>query len=224
MSLATSFDITLPAACVPVGQPGVQAIVLNPSTLKVFEAPDNRADHVVILHQCKHVDRTVKRTQCSAQLHLRPHKRGYLSVSCDAGHQWVWCAHCCDCGLGTRGCIMPAHWMERDSFDTGKRNHMQRHLGGDSNASPGTINPVVLSRPRVQDVQPLLKANGLASPLKQFLLSPGIASHQYLLASTTPLPGAAAPAHVIAATNLINQNAPVTSVAAIPTARPTGEF
>jgi len=82
---------------------------------------------IVTLLQCKHVDRTTKRMQCTAQLHLRPHTRGYLAVACECGHQWVWCQHCCDCGLGTRGCIKPAHWMERDSFDTGKRNHMQQH-------------------------------------------------------------------------------------------------
>ena len=92
---------------------------------------------IVVLHQCKHIDRTTKRMQCPAPLHLRPHKRGYLAVACEAGHQWVWCAHCCDCGLGTRGCIMPAHWMERDSYDTGKRNHMQRHLSNE--ISPGQV-------------------------------------------------------------------------------------
>ena len=26
-----------------------------------------------------------------------------------------------------RGCIMPAHWMQRDAYDTGKRNHLQQH-------------------------------------------------------------------------------------------------
>eukprot|EP00960_Hanusia_phi_P030921 748937-Hanusia_phi.AAC.2 len=88
---------------------------------------DGTDDPVVVLHHCKHVDRKSKRMQCNQPLHIRSHKRGHLSVTCDAGHQWVWCRHCCDCGLGTRGCIMPAHWMERDSFDTGKRNHMQRH-------------------------------------------------------------------------------------------------
>ena len=85
---------------------------------------------IVTLHQCKHIDRTTKRLQCSAALRLHAHKRGYLAVACDAGHQWVWCAHCCDCSLGMRGCIVSAHWMERDSFDTGTRNHMQRHFAG----------------------------------------------------------------------------------------------
>jgi len=41
-------------------------------------------------------------------------------VACNHNHQWVWCVHCCDCGLSTRGCIMPAHWMQRDAYDTGK--------------------------------------------------------------------------------------------------------
>lgn len=36
----------------------------------------------------------------------------------------MWC-DCVDCG--TRGCTTASHWMERDSYDTGKRNHMQRH-------------------------------------------------------------------------------------------------
>jgi hypothetical protein len=26
------------------------------------------------------------------------HKRGHLAIVCEAGHQWVWCPHCC----GTR--------------------------------------------------------------------------------------------------------------------------
>lgn len=118
------------------------ALMLGAPTLKVFKSTDDVGDPIVALHQCKHVDRTTKRMQCTAALHLRAHKRGYLAVACDAGHQWVWCAFCCDCSLGTRGCIMPAHWMERDSYDTGKRNHMQRHLAGDSglpNAVPGVI-------------------------------------------------------------------------------------
>mmetsp|Transcript_8830 Transcript_8830/g.29526 ORF Transcript_8830/g.29526 Transcript_8830/m.29526 type:complete len:219 (-) Transcript_8830:876-1532(-) len=46
----------------------------------------------------------------------------------DLSSRWVWCSYCCDCGSAPMGCKNPMHWMERDSFDTGKRNHMQRHL------------------------------------------------------------------------------------------------
>ena len=86
-----------------------------------------RSDEVVTLQQCKHLDRATHTLQCHEALTVRAHKRGYLMVVCGHNHQWVWCAHCCDCGLSTRGCIMPAHWMQRDAYDTGKRNHMQQH-------------------------------------------------------------------------------------------------
>jgi hypothetical protein len=75
----------------------------------------------------QHLDRATHTLQCHEALTVRAHKRGYLMVVCGHNHQWVWCAHCCDCGLSTRGCIMPAHWMQRDAYDTGKRNHMQQH-------------------------------------------------------------------------------------------------
>jgi hypothetical protein len=83
---------------------------------------------VQILPNCKHVDRKQARQQCQGVMKIRPHKRGFLTVVCELGHQWVWCAYCCDCPGSGIGCVIAQHWMERDSFDTGKRNHMQRHL------------------------------------------------------------------------------------------------
>ena len=79
-----------------------------------------------VLQACKHTDRAKNR--CPEPLRVRPHKRGHLTAECAAGHQWVWCPLCCTCGkLGTNGCHKAAHWIERDCYDTGKRNHMQRH-------------------------------------------------------------------------------------------------
>ena len=79
-----------------------------------------------VLQACKHTDRAKNR--CPEPLRVRPHKRGHLTAECTAGHQWVWCPLCCNCGkLGTNGCHQAAHWIERDCYDTGKRNHMQRH-------------------------------------------------------------------------------------------------
>jgi len=75
------------------------------------------------LKGCKHMDRCQNR--CSEPLRIRGHKRGHLTVECAAGHQWVWCPLCCNCG--TKGCNQTTHWIERDCYDTGKRNHMQRH-------------------------------------------------------------------------------------------------
>ena len=83
--------------------------------------------YACMLPNCKHVDRTVQQKQCTHALSIRKHKRGYLCVECNQGHQWVWCPHCCGCGKGVHGCSVASHWFERDSFDTGKRNHMQRH-------------------------------------------------------------------------------------------------
>ena len=37
----------------------------------------------------------------------------------------VWCSYCCNCKQRYIGCSHPNHWIERDSFDTGKRNHIQ---------------------------------------------------------------------------------------------------
>jgi len=76
-----------------------------------------------VLKGCKHMDRCQNR--CSEPLRIRGHKRGHLTVECAAGHQWVWCPLCCNCG--TKGCNQTTHWIERDCYDTGKRNHMQRH-------------------------------------------------------------------------------------------------
>jgi len=133
----------------------------SPTIIRV----DGAEEPVVVLHQCKHVDRKSNRMQCAQPLHIRCHKRGHLAVTCDAGHQWVWCRQCCDCGLGTRGCIMPAHWMERDSFDTGKRNHMQRHLN-----APSKTGAESRPLPRTKDMYGFKKIAvcvnppGLASP------------------------------------------------------------
>ena len=79
-----------------------------------------------VLLACKHTDRA--KNHCPEPLRVRPHKRGHLTAECAAGHQWVWCPLCCTCDkLGTNGCHQATHWIERDCYDTGKRNHMQRH-------------------------------------------------------------------------------------------------
>ncbi len=82
------------------------------------------------IKQCKFVDRrTGERRSCSCAVSRKKHRRGYASVSCTVGHTWVWCKHCCDCLNDTnqQGCLNPQHWFERDSYDTGSRNHIQRH-------------------------------------------------------------------------------------------------
>ncbi|EKX34069.1 hypothetical protein GUITHDRAFT_155847 [Guillardia theta CCMP2712] len=88
---------------------------------------------VTVLPTCKFVSKRVG-TTCEHPPIKSLHKRGHLSVACSAGHQWVWCAECCNCtrsctadGQRKRGCTNPVHWFERDAFDTGKRNHMNRH-------------------------------------------------------------------------------------------------
>ena len=106
---------------------------------------------VTVLPTCKFVSKRVG-TTCEHPPIKSQHKRGHLSVACSAGHQvglcpftfelrsdcgvlqWVWCAECCNCtrsctadGQRKRGCTNPVHWFERDAFDTGKRNHMNRH-------------------------------------------------------------------------------------------------
>jgi hypothetical protein len=84
----------------------------------------------VLLSTCKFVS---KRTcvECPDVPRSATHKRGYLACACSQGHQWVWCAKCCACprpaGAKGRGCNNAAHWFERDAFDTGRRNHMNRH-------------------------------------------------------------------------------------------------
>ncbi len=94
------------------------------------------AGEVRLLQSCKHTDRKLSRSSCPCEVRARPHKRGYLAVGCTSGHQYVWCASCCDCKIGNGvGCLSPLHWMERDSFDTGKRNHQQRHMQGAHSSS-----------------------------------------------------------------------------------------
>ena len=94
-----------------------------------------------VLKECKHTDRA--KNHCREPLHVRPHKRGYLNVECAAGHQWVWCANCCTCG--TNGCNRATHWIERDCYDTGKCNHVQRH------SQPMDI-PEAIDNPEVRQV------------------------------------------------------------------------
>ncbi len=82
------------------------------------------------IKHCKFVDRrTGERKSCGCAVARKKHRRGYASVSCTVGHTWVWCKHCCDCLNDTdqQGCLNPQHWFERDSYDTGSRNHIQRH-------------------------------------------------------------------------------------------------
>jgi hypothetical protein len=74
----------------------------------------------VLLPVCKYVERSGERKACCLPVHARSHKRGFTAVACMANHQWVWCEACCDCSSGGAGCTNPLHWMERDSFDTGK--------------------------------------------------------------------------------------------------------
>jgi len=92
-------------------------------------SPSNSSSTNIILNVCKFVS---KRTDagCSCRLVLSKHKRNHLCVMCKQGHQWVWCKDCCRCpqdNPNVRGCRNKSHWFERDSFDTGKRNHMNRH-------------------------------------------------------------------------------------------------
>jgi hypothetical protein len=116
---ATTLVHTAPAAITTVLQ-----------TIKTDEvlAREAISSEVEILSRCKHVDRKRNREACPGALRIRNHKRGYLAVVCDRGHQWVWCSCCCDCKRSGIGCSAMQHWMERDSFDTGRRNHMQRHV------------------------------------------------------------------------------------------------
>lgn len=90
---------------------------------------------MMLLPACKHQERSGQRRSCRMEVKERYHKRGHISVACPAGHNWVWCSDCCDCPDASAGCTSAQHWMERDSFDTGKRNHMQRHtvVEGDDN-------------------------------------------------------------------------------------------
>ena len=219
--MAASFGI--PMAAMPAQS---AAVLLGGGALKVFDPPDALGEPIVTLHQCKHVDRTTKRMQCTAQLHLRPHKRGYLAVACDCGHQWVWCSHCCDCSLGTRGCIMPAHWMERDSFDTGKRNHMQRHSAQPDNGS--TAGTSGAGKPRTPDGRPMLKVKELPAPIKKIMLAPGIGMQPFL-GGTQAVPGmeslpqllvSAAGGSAVGGLTAMPNGAPIVQVANVPVAVP----
>jgi len=91
-----------------------------------------------LLPVCKNVERSGERKACLLPLREKGHKRGYISVACSGGHQWVWCSSCCDCAKDGEGCTFSQHWFERDSFDTGKRNHMQRHNREGTFAGPAS--------------------------------------------------------------------------------------
>ena len=119
--------------CMPASHPqGLQGVTehrMNAGPQAVGQGVSLFSQGVQILQRCKHVDRKRNRLPCPCRLRMRNHKRGYLAVVCETGHQWVWCSYCCDCQRGGHvGCTNHNHWMERDSFDTGRRNHMQRHL------------------------------------------------------------------------------------------------
>ena len=118
----------IPATTLVHTAPAAMTTVLQ--TIKTDEvmARGAIASEIEILSKCKHVDRKRNREACPGNLRIRNHKRGYLAVVCDRGHQWVWCSCCCDCERSGIGCSAMQHWMERDSFDTGRRNHMQRHV------------------------------------------------------------------------------------------------
>ena len=108
--------------------PAAMTTVLQTVKTDELMAREAIASEIEILSRCKHVDRKRNREACPGALRIRNHKRGYLAVVCDRGHQWVWCSCCCDCERSGIGCGAAQHWMERDSFDTGRRNHMQRHV------------------------------------------------------------------------------------------------
>jgi len=100
---------------------------LGASPSASFDGRASLAEHATILASCKHKSLSLNGAACGCSVQIREHKRAYLTVSCSAGHKYVWCSHCCDCRNSGPGCTVSTHWMERDSFDTGKRNHMQRH-------------------------------------------------------------------------------------------------
>mmetsp|Transcript_4787 Transcript_4787/g.17430 ORF Transcript_4787/g.17430 Transcript_4787/m.17430 type:complete len:380 (-) Transcript_4787:118-1257(-) len=131
-----------------------------------FQPSVMRSAQCILLPHCKHVERTGARRACKLEVVARPHKRGYITVACKAGHQWVWCQRCCDCNLEYKGCTQPQHWLERDSFDTGKRNHMQCHstncstppkvLGKRQRSSPTCVATAESSAPRLLPISALL--------------------------------------------------------------------
>jgi hypothetical protein len=117
-----------PAAVSAACAPGASA---PPSARQALSGASAGVGSAVLLSTCKFVS---KRTCVKCPDVPRPatHKRGYLACACSQGHQWIWCAKCCACprpaGAQGRGCNNAAHWFERDAFDTGQRNHMNRHL------------------------------------------------------------------------------------------------
>jgi len=96
------------------------------------QATERYAAQCYILSACKFFSKK-NGSACSKEVHRVPHKRGHLTVACSDRHQWVWCPLCCDCerpgrpdsgNHSAQGCRNVQHWFERDSFDTGVRNHM----------------------------------------------------------------------------------------------------
>mmetsp|Transcript_40626 Transcript_40626/g.95464 ORF Transcript_40626/g.95464 Transcript_40626/m.95464 type:complete len:344 (-) Transcript_40626:319-1350(-) len=81
---------------------------------------------MVLLSTCKFTSKRYGQACTSVPVWTR-HKRGHHACSCQHGHQWVWCQYCCDCAGAVQGCTEREHWFERDAFDTGRRNHMNRH-------------------------------------------------------------------------------------------------
>ncbi|KAJ1485217.1 hypothetical protein T484DRAFT_1794445 [Baffinella frigidus] len=118
-----------PAALSAAAAPGAAAAAA-PASVRQALGGASPASSSMLLSTCKFVS---KRTcvECPDVPRVATHKRGYLACACSQGHQWVWCAKCCACprpaGSKTRGCNNAAHWFERDAFDTGRRNHMNRH-------------------------------------------------------------------------------------------------
>jgi hypothetical protein len=147
----------------------------------------------------QHLDKKTHTHQCHETLHIRPHKRGYLMVVCCRNHQWVWCERCCDCGLGSTGCMMPAHWMQRDAFDTGKRNHMQQHDEGANKRF----------KIREQQRKRTLSANTLVAE-KGFACFSAIDASQSVksMADVPPLPPADKPTSELAFENSASELAP----------------
>jgi len=96
------------------------------------QATERNSVQCRILSCCKFFSKK-NGSACSKEVHRVAHKRGHLTVACSDRHQWVWCPLCCDCLKSGRsdggnqsgqGCRNAQHWYERDSFDTGVRNHM----------------------------------------------------------------------------------------------------
>lgn len=125
---AAANSMTTPAAVAPASvRQALGGPVPSNASINSNAAVSGNA---TLLAACKFVS---KRTcaECTGVPRLATHKRGYLACACSQGHQWVWCVKCCSCprpnGSKSRGCTNPGHWFERDAFDTGRRNHMNRH-------------------------------------------------------------------------------------------------